>query len=541
MDVSLERMFCCYARSDSQFVLRIVKDLRAAGTKPWVDQLDIANGERWDQAIERELLSCGTLLVFLSPASVASENVRDEVAFALHHHKKVVPILFHDCDIPLQLRRIQFIDFRGSYKEGFAQLMKAVSSPPPAPPPPPPAENDVIPAVQIPSHSFRRAKTQLAAVFLAGGLAGALSFSLIHWNFDSPSDRGAKLFAPKDEPYRMPRTDTAPPNRANTSDGAPHQEFAEICEKLIKGPDAPEPEPGVPPGSENALGIVTAPAGGTFFQFGSDIAKIAGADGLPIRVRETQGSIENVDFLASPRENAALGIVASEYLYFLEASKIPLDRLKVANLRMVAPLFKEEVHVLVRDDIRRVEDLEGKRVVLGVKGLGSRFTALRVLGRLGISVNELDYPPERGICAVISGDADAMFYVAGKPVGFLQRIDSLKSPYPDLVGHLRLLQVPQSEALYDYSHATITPDDYAWLSEPIETIASRALLVSYHFSKVANSYQAKRCRQLAQLGKVLRTRLPQLQNPANSFHKKWDEVDLDERVPRWQTDTCFQP
>lgn len=75
--------FFSYSRQDSEFALRLADDLRSAGAGVWLDQRDISPGVRWDSAVEAALKSCPRLLVILSPSSVNSTNVLDEVSFAL--------------------------------------------------------------------------------------------------------------------------------------------------------------------------------------------------------------------------------------------------------------------------------------------------------------------------------------------------------------------------------------------------------------------------------------------------------------------------
>jgi hypothetical protein len=43
--------FFSYSRQDSEFVLRLAKDLREAGAAIWLDQLDIEPGQRWDTTV----------------------------------------------------------------------------------------------------------------------------------------------------------------------------------------------------------------------------------------------------------------------------------------------------------------------------------------------------------------------------------------------------------------------------------------------------------------------------------------------------------
>ena len=44
--------------------------------------------------------------VVLSPRSVTSQNVMDEVSYALEEGKRVVPIVCEDCKVPFRLRRV---------------------------------------------------------------------------------------------------------------------------------------------------------------------------------------------------------------------------------------------------------------------------------------------------------------------------------------------------------------------------------------------------------------------------------------------------
>ena len=122
-------IFFSYSRDDSEFVLKLAKDLREAGTQIWLDQLDIAPGNHWDSTIEEALQKSGTLLVVLSKASVESNNVMDEVSFAIEEDKTVIPVLLEECDIPFRLRRIQPADFRVDYQDGMASLAQLLHLP----------------------------------------------------------------------------------------------------------------------------------------------------------------------------------------------------------------------------------------------------------------------------------------------------------------------------------------------------------------------------------------------------------------------------
>jgi hypothetical protein len=118
--------FLSYCRTDSSFALRLAEDLKANGADVWIDQLDIPPGAAWDRAVETALSKSPTVLVILSPSSSCSENVLDEVAYAIQKKKRVVPILYRDCDVPLRLARLQYIDFRFDYDHATKVLLYAL-------------------------------------------------------------------------------------------------------------------------------------------------------------------------------------------------------------------------------------------------------------------------------------------------------------------------------------------------------------------------------------------------------------------------------
>ncbi len=120
--------FLSYARADAEFAKRLASDLKAKQCSVWIDQIDILPGHRWDQSVEAALANASTVLVVLSPSSVQSENVQDEVGFAIDEGKSITPILHVDCKIPFRLRRWQYVDFRDDYEEALARLVARLAA-----------------------------------------------------------------------------------------------------------------------------------------------------------------------------------------------------------------------------------------------------------------------------------------------------------------------------------------------------------------------------------------------------------------------------
>ena len=88
--------FVSYARVDSAFALRLAADLKGAGVSVWLDQIDIKPGRQWDSEVERALGECREMILVLSPGSVASRNVMDELAYALEEEKTIIPLLWNN-------------------------------------------------------------------------------------------------------------------------------------------------------------------------------------------------------------------------------------------------------------------------------------------------------------------------------------------------------------------------------------------------------------------------------------------------------------
>lgn len=129
--------FISYSRINKEFAVKLAKELKSAGFPVWLDQLDIPAGARWDDEIEKALRECGIFMTILTPASIASENAKDEIGYAIDHGKRIFPVLLQECEIPLRLRRFQYVDFTsmnydqgvGAAKELLAKLIKEESIP----------------------------------------------------------------------------------------------------------------------------------------------------------------------------------------------------------------------------------------------------------------------------------------------------------------------------------------------------------------------------------------------------------------------------
>ncbi|HEY3476475.1 MAG TPA: SUMF1/EgtB/PvdO family nonheme iron enzyme [Anaerolineales bacterium] len=121
--------FISYSRADGPFAIRLAKDLKSAGYDVWLDQLDIPTGARWDDEIESALEACTTFMIVLSPQSLQSQNVKDEIGYAIDSGKDILPVKIKSGDIPFRLRRFQYVDFsQQSYQDSLKEIKSILST-----------------------------------------------------------------------------------------------------------------------------------------------------------------------------------------------------------------------------------------------------------------------------------------------------------------------------------------------------------------------------------------------------------------------------
>lgn len=122
------KVFISYARVDLPFVTRMAAEMRASGVDLWLDTLDIPLGASWDDAVERALKECSRFLVVLTPESVGSQNVRDEIAEAIERGVHIIPALLRPCEIPFRIKRLQRFDLSLSPEVEIKRLVEALGS-----------------------------------------------------------------------------------------------------------------------------------------------------------------------------------------------------------------------------------------------------------------------------------------------------------------------------------------------------------------------------------------------------------------------------
>jgi tetratricopeptide (TPR) repeat protein len=173
--------FISYARENELFTRQLYNDLTAAGVRPWLDRYDIPPGAIWDDEIQRGLNQVSHVLVVVSAASVASQNVHDEWNYAISLNKTIIPLIHEQLDppqIPYRLHGYNWVVFSGKdYVEALKQLLTVLPVTAPANPlaAPEPAAPVTIPAGKIDLVAAAAAWKHGNAEFHDGNLQAAMN------------------------------------------------------------------------------------------------------------------------------------------------------------------------------------------------------------------------------------------------------------------------------------------------------------------------------------------------------------------------------
>ena len=272
------------------------------------------------------------------------------------------------------------------------------------------------------------------------------------------------------------------------------------------------------------LGIMTGGAKGTYYQFGLNLKELVKSRDIRLRVDNSTGSIENL-YAVYQRPYTQMGIVQSDVLAFVSRlqSDPTLKRIAIKT-KMIFPLYNEEIHLLGRRELADFDDLAGKRVAIGKEGSGTYITAKLLFEVSDIEPAEMvSVGTDEALAQLKGGDIDAMFYVAGFPVKLFEG---------DVVEEdgLALIPIVNKSIVDFYPIAEIPAKTYHWQDETVNTVAVKAVLVSFNFRR-AN------CEYVGKFAQILSENMDWLRE---NGHSKWKFVDLDFPLKGWEQYDCVK-
>jgi len=272
------------------------------------------------------------------------------------------------------------------------------------------------------------------------------------------------------------------------------------------------------------MGIVTGSEKGTYYQFGLNLQRLMKTHNINLTVAPSKGSVDNI-FAVYQRPATQLGVVQSDVLAFVARVETdPVLKRIAKKIKMVFPLYNEEVHIVGRQEIVDFDDLADKRVAIGREGSGTYLTA-----RLMFKVAEVEprqmvnIDTEEALAELKAGRIDAMFYVAGAPVKlFTEAVTEADK--------LKFIPITNKSVIEFYPTAEIPANTYRWQPKALSTVAVKAVLVSFDFRRLD-------CDNVGRFAQVLASNMGWL---VENGHPKWKAVKLDFPLKGWEQYDCVQ-
>jgi uncharacterized protein len=261
--------------------------------------------------------------------------------------------------------------------------------------------------------------------------------------------------------------------------------------------------------SAHAEVIVTGGKTGTYFQIGNNLKEIVSP---ALEVRDSKGSWANVEDM-SQTDGVSLAIVQSDvyaaFVYLRDSPEVPAATRRqygklLANLRVFMPLYREEIHFLVRKDspLEFIHQIRGTRMWMDAEKSGTYLTALNIYSKM---FNERPIVVSPFINPTVTGDdegtktrrsalmvlSDPEFYASFPKIDVLVLVGGqpLKLLEANVPQNLRLLKFDPAHStsarvLRDYRTADIQKSSYPSLNvvdASLPTLAVDSYLITANF------------------------------------------------------------
>ena len=264
------------------------------------------------------------------------------------------------------------------------------------------------------------------------------------------------------------------------------------------------------------VGLIAGQAGSTDARIAADLAQVLNDDRLRVLPIQGNGSAQNLVDLSALKGIDIAIVYGNPLMQAIRDHTFP----KRNAVRYIANLFQEEVHILARNDITRLGDLNNKPVAIGSLGSDGALIANILFTILGVSPTYQYDNDTTALDRLRLGEVAALVIVGGEPVPLLQT--------PSADSGLHFLPVPLNATLLDrYLPTKLDHQRYpnlVPLDKPVDTVAASSVLVT--LAMPAGSARADRVNRFVRALFDNFDRLRQL-----GRHPKWREVNLSAQIP----------
>ncbi len=125
-----KNIFISYSRREVGFVDDLVNHLEQEQHTVWLDYRSLVPGKPWLDQIHEGIANSNIILLIVSKASIASDNVELEWRRVLNEKsKRIILLVFEAVDLPPELEKYEWVDFRGNYMHALKELDRQLKMP----------------------------------------------------------------------------------------------------------------------------------------------------------------------------------------------------------------------------------------------------------------------------------------------------------------------------------------------------------------------------------------------------------------------------
>jgi uncharacterized protein len=235
-------------------------------------------------------------------------------------------------------------------------------------------------------------------------------------------------------------------------------------------------------GDTTELILATGGTGGTYYPLGGGMAKVwkDNIAGVNTTVQSTGASVANIRLLG--KNEVDLALIQNDTADYgrngLES--FAEQKEKYTNYSAIGALYPEVIQIVVRADskIQTIDDLKGKRVVVGAAASGTELAARQIFGAYGLSYKDkkdmeaLFLGFAEGATALKDKQADALVIVSGVPNSSLADVQTATD--------IRLVTIDAAKVSKDYKFYvkhTVKAGTYKGMDKDTDVVALLAILV----------------------------------------------------------------
>jgi hypothetical protein len=127
-------VFLCHNSKDKDVVRLINRKLKERGILTWLDEEQLPPGRAWQELLEQQIESIGSVAVFVGPSGFGpwqDAEMRAFISEFVSRRCPVIPVILRECSVvpqlPLFMRQFTWVDFRKNEPEPFDYLMWGIT------------------------------------------------------------------------------------------------------------------------------------------------------------------------------------------------------------------------------------------------------------------------------------------------------------------------------------------------------------------------------------------------------------------------------